>query len=525
MRTSFYVGLGLMLAFTGSAQPQGKSSEIPKAIAILHQAARAAGTIPDDPPRPQEAMGRTAYYDPLYGPEKREKALGAIAQAEAKAGDFAGSLEIIKAASQGDVRDAMVRAVVIVRATKGTTEPVIEATARLPEDRRQDIFLESGLARVREGNRAGALQFAHLIADEAAKGRLLAEIADAQGRVGDVRGATQTAEAIGAMKTSTAQMKVLALVAVAMAQEKSGDRAASRNSFRQALTLVGGDPSLRGTLGNIAQARAALGQFNEAVETAGMIPFDVPRNVVLARIAGSQAKLGYVKEALQTVQAIRGEDSEFWKATALARVGRVQASRGDPAAAKATFQNAIRSAESIKDSDSTAHAPGGTSTAVQSMAYFRGWRLSGIAKAEAQSDEKMASAATFEKALAVARGMPDPPEGSVSYEAYSKDMLFYLIAKDQAEAGLVKSALQTAGEIRLLPGKSRERGWSGGDPRVTALHDIARAQALRNEPSEVVAWAEALPVPSEKALALLGLADGLLERAGVEFVEPLPDDI
>jgi hypothetical protein len=90
---------------------------------------------------------------------------------------------------------------------------------------------------------------------------------------------------------------------------------------------------------------------------------------------------------------------------------------------------------------------------------------------------------------------------------------------------LVKSALQTAGEIRLLPGKSRERGWGGGDPRVTALHDIARAQALRNEPSEVVAWAEALPVPSEKALALLGLADGLLERAGVEFVEPLPDDI
>jgi hypothetical protein len=52
VRTWFYVGLGLMLAFTGTAQPQGKSSEIPKAIAILHQAAGVAATIPDDRPRP-----------------------------------------------------------------------------------------------------------------------------------------------------------------------------------------------------------------------------------------------------------------------------------------------------------------------------------------------------------------------------------------------------------------------------------------------------------------------------------------
>ncbi len=258
------------------------------------------------------------------------------------------------------------------------------------------------------------------------------------------------------MKTSTAQMKVLALVAVAMAQERSGDRTAFWNSFQQTMALVSGDPSLRGdgTLGKIALARAALGQWYEAVETAGMIPSDVPRNIVLVRIAGSQARLGNVKEVLRTAQAIRGEDSEFWKAVALARIGKVQGSRRDQAAATTTFQNAIRSVESIKDySHSTVHVRGSTSTAVRSMAYFRGLRLSGIAKAQAQSSEKTAGAATFEKALAEARGMPDPPKDSVSYEAYSKDMLFYLIAKDQAEAGLVKSALQTAGEIRVLPVK------------------------------------------------------------------------
>ncbi len=96
-------------------------------------------------------MLRVSYLDPLYGPDKRENALASESR-RLRAGDFAGSLEIAKAASQADVRDAIVRAVLVVRAIKGPAVSAIEMIGRLPEDKRQDIFLESGLARVRDGD-------------------------------------------------------------------------------------------------------------------------------------------------------------------------------------------------------------------------------------------------------------------------------------------------------------------------------------------------------------------------------------
>jgi hypothetical protein len=160
-----------------------------------------------------------------------------------------------------------------------------------------------------------------------------------------------------------------------------------------------------------------------------------------------------------------------------------------------------------------------------SIGYFRGTRLAAIANAQAQSGKKAASFATFEKVLRIARAMPDPPAGAVNYEAFRKDMLFHLVAKAEAEAGFAKSALKIANEIHVLPDKSRARGWGGGDPKVMALNEISRAQVLRGDPRKAMAWIENVQVPAEKAYALLGSAEGLLERAGAESLEPLPDDI
>jgi len=500
-----------------------KSNEVSEARTILHQAALVAETIPNDPPRPPEVL-RIAYYDPLYGPEKRENTLVAIAQAEAKAVDLEGILHFVTVVGNGDARDSIIDTVAIARATTGNPETALQAIGGLPEERKQRLLYQFGLARARAGDAAGALHFASSITNEATKGPLLVEIAGAQAKAGDVPGALQTTDAITATDANardsagrvlghTAQ-KIQALLAIADAQEKAGDRAGAGHTLKRAQGLVSADSSLRendrSTLGTIAQAEAMVGQFKEALETARSIPFDVPRGVVFATIAGSQAKAGDVQGALQTVQAIQGEDHDFWKAIALARIGKVQASQGDQAGATETFQNAVRTVESISG---------------QSMAYFRGWRLAAIAKAQAQSGEGAASVATFEKALNSARAMPDPRAGTVNYQAYSKDMLFSLIAKAQAEVGLVKDALKTAGEIRVLPDKSRERGWGGGDPKVTALYEIARAQGLRVEPREAVAWVETVQVPTEKAFALLGLAEGLLGPAGAESVEPQPDEI
>jgi len=436
--------------------------------------------------------------------------------------DLEGILQIVRAVGEGEARDSIIA---IARAT-GNPETALQAIGGLPEGRKQLLFYQFGLARARAGDAAGALQFPRGITNEATKGPLLVEIPGVQAKAGDVPAALQTADAIAAINANdrdsvgralglgqTAQ-QIQAPLAIAEAQEKAGDRAGAGNTLKRGQALVSADSSLRendrSTLGKIARVEAMVGRFNEALETARSIPFDVPRSVAFATIAGLQAKAGDVQGALQTVQAIQGEDHDFWKATALARIGKVQASKGDQAGSTETFQNAVRTVESISG---------------QSMAYFRGWRLAAIAEAQAQSGEGAASVATFEKALSSARAMPDSRAGTVNYQAYSKAMLFSPVAKAQAEAGLVKDALKTASEILVLPDKSRERGWGGGDPKVAALYEIARAQGLRFESREAVAWVEIVQVPTEKAFALLGLAEGLLGPAGAESVEPQPDEI
>jgi hypothetical protein len=238
---------------------------------------------------------------------------------------------------------------------------------------------------------------------------------------------------------------------------------------------------------------------------------------VLTTIAEVQAKAGDVPAALQTVQTIQGEDDEFQKALALVRIGKVQAAHGDVAGASEIFQNAVRTAEFIKDPVQTVHdIQGNTETRVMSMAFFCGVKLAAIALAQSEAGGQAGSVATFAKAVSTARGMPDPRAGVVNYQAFSKDMLFSLIVKAQAKAGFVDDARKTASEIRVLPGLSRERGWGGGDPQVMAWYEIARAQGLRAEPHDAVAWIEALKGPTQKTYALLGLAEGLLERVGVE---------
>jgi hypothetical protein len=93
MRTSFIIGLGLLVCSGGSARPQVKPNEISQAGTILQEATIVAQTIPDDPPKPPEVL-RISYLDLLYGPEKREHAIGAIAHA--KAGEVAGVPETAK---------------------------------------------------------------------------------------------------------------------------------------------------------------------------------------------------------------------------------------------------------------------------------------------------------------------------------------------------------------------------------------------------------------------------------------------
>src|SRR5690348_10196859 len=66
-----------VLTVNGRRYTPQQSSDIVRARDLLNQAATVARAIPDDPPRP--AGEPPAYYDPPYGPEKREQSLAKIA--------------------------------------------------------------------------------------------------------------------------------------------------------------------------------------------------------------------------------------------------------------------------------------------------------------------------------------------------------------------------------------------------------------------------------------------------------------
>ena len=171
----------------------------------------------------------------------------------------------------------------------------------------------------------------------------------------------------------------------------------------------------------------------------------------------------------------------------------------------------------MKDVVELVHDPQGKDATpyVQSMAFFRATRLADIARAQAAADEKTGSKATFEQALSEARRMPDPPSGKDD-GAYSKSLAFYAIAGAQARAGFLKEAYQTADAIRMITGGSPQPGGVRGFSQVAALIEIAQVQGAAAETHEALTWINTLKEPATKAYALLGLAKGLLERAGAE---------
>jgi Flp pilus assembly protein CpaB len=160
----------------------------------------------------------------------------------------------------------------------------------------------------------------------------LAMVARAQARAGDLKGALSTASLIDKLINDQRQKtqpmgkdkvpfvfagpssltflcKIPALLEIATAQAKQGDRAASQATFNKALEAV----------------RAEVGESL--------------KNETLARIALAQASAGDVKEAAQTAAAL---DDDRDKALVLREIAVAHAELGDHAASRAAFQQAVR---------------------------------------------------------------------------------------------------------------------------------------------------------------------------------------
>jgi RNA polymerase sigma factor (sigma-70 family) len=169
--------------------------------------------------------------------------------------------------------------------------------------------------------------------DGVIKTQSLRILVEALSAVGEIQAAKEAIKAIQADNAS----KALALVALARAQAKAGDRSAARDRLREARAeaagvgqlpnLINDDPGRRKdeAFQAIGDAQAELGEIEDAMATVASHGTESWKGAIAAQIAPAQARSGDFAAAVKTAEAIRDDGQ---KAEAFLRIAHVQAERG-----------------------------------------------------------------------------------------------------------------------------------------------------------------------------------------------------
>ncbi len=281
--------------------------------------------------------------------------------------------------------------------------------------------------------------------------------------------------------------RALTLVQVAPALARAGDIEAA---LKLARAIGQGDSTPFGesaraerpaALGEIARVQAARGDVEgarKALREAWALGRTVSqRDVVLfgrlRRVAEVAAEIGDVEAARMLADEIDDDAAE--KSQALAALARAQVKAGDPKAAQATLDQALKQSRGIGPRAHEINGDPGRETdeATKEIA---------VARAEA---EDVAGAV----ALVAARG-------SASW----KSDVLAAIAAVQARRGDVPGALKTAAAIP-------ESGRAG-----EAYCEIAAIQAREHGAEPALRWATRLEPPAARANALIGVVEGAAGR-------------
>jgi RNA polymerase sigma factor (sigma-70 family) len=169
--------------------------------------------------------------------------------------------------------------------------------------------------------------------DGAGKTQNMRVLVEALAASGEIEAAK---EAIGAFGDDRAS-KARALVALARAQAKAGDRPAARDRLREALAdavavrhlpdVINDDPTRRKdeAMQEIAVAQSEIGEIDDALATVASYGTDQWKAGILAQIAPAQARSGDIRAALKTAEKIRDLAQQ---AEAYSGIARVQAEAG-----------------------------------------------------------------------------------------------------------------------------------------------------------------------------------------------------
>lgn len=338
--------------------------------------------------------------------------------------------------------------------------------------------------------------------------------------------------------------RALLLQGLSMAYAEAGD---ADGALRALAALGAAHPQMKASLlAMVAVQQARSGDVNAALDTLSSVEDGGPRSMALMHVVSQLAQQGYTGPARQFIDQI--EDEEF-KDQALARLAYSQLSAGDVAGARLTASEivdeqiqgrvtkSIATLEAQPPENRRLQSSAGQFPAVTlgspgvrpETASFRVWLpTAGLLVAADESEnpavtqvretvraavkekeegDKAATVRRLQEAAQLADALEDEEERA--------DHLWF-VAAALAEVGQPEEALATS---RVL---SKE-GHEGEQPKITYLlciRHIAMTQAAAGKVEEALAWAEAEPDTTHRAVALLGTAEGILRRVEMDYWPP-----
>ena len=404
---------------------------------------------------------------------------------------------------------------------------------------------------------------------------LFALLAREQGRLGDPRAQDTLQRArMAARFVRRPDDRALSLVHVARAQRSLGDQAGAQESLRHALDTVQHVPrdEREGTLTIIAAEQEDTGDRAGSLQTFQQV-IEIGQNYkpwqrvfglsawACARVLRGHRDTGaeIFQMAMQVADGLPvGDQVRLWS-----EIGRWLVKSGDQAAVRALVQRMVETAESIGDE----RAKGQTLSTASGFLTKVGDLDAALAIAATIKDgsgkalalrwlaERMATTAHSPDLAILFRKLSDTakdlPQSKLPTEKATANRMLANIAGIQAVTGDVPSAIQT---LKRITNQAYHQG-SGAYPEIitllakqgnptgarqvadnvktkyleyfpmpSALESLGRAYVEVGETRTAVDWARQMTVEFAKATILLGVAEGLMNRQGIEhIVEERPE--
>jgi RNA polymerase sigma factor (sigma-70 family) len=417
----------------------------------------------------------------------RHRVLADMAALQAQLGDrtasrklFEEARDLVAALTEENQRDGEWRMLATAEAKAGEADEAIATARRIPGGQKMRAYTlqEVGTELAKARREKDALRVAALVEDAEIKGwlpgMLLEHVALAHAKAGDFAQAMRVVER---MKEPSCQVSALAGVVylnlwntaypnepgVALLRAEAGDKAGARKTLRRAADLAGTvseEQAKHRALTAVACAQARLGDIAAARKTLEAIGGENCQAIAQATIGRALVGAGQVKEALALADR---QPTKLMRMFVLMHVGAGQTKAGDRKSARETLRRV--------------HLLLG-----QMDAQERGGQPHNLASAQAEAGDYQGAIETAEAFLA---------EGSLAKVN---------VAFTRAEAGDFAGALEMAGQMP-------ESDWWKGN----LLRGIGKLQAQRGREKAALEWIVRLNSPLERANALLGVAEGLVE--------------